>query len=271
MKRIEFIAPVESMRGNLSGNQVLEYPTENNAAFEAPNGLQYARNYQPRFIGAKRAKDGKKYFSVRTKSATRLNAKTREAMALTAGIAIVRSHLKRYQTASYLMLQAILLDHLAFNPSFPDKTFTKWLDGILRNMLSTKSASKTVVPRAGSQGLSTVTIYNPWVDEVHSHEGYNAEQLAKFWMQLANNPIQFTVGGKVGYAKEDEVFSALIEGGDLAFINILGLTTTGGSEDVKYGEMYLLATPDAADAVVEGDEIISGNAYVLSETDPGGH
>ena len=54
MKRIEFIAPVESMRGNLSGNQSLEYALNNNPAYDAPDGVQYARNYQPRLAPIKR-------------------------------------------------------------------------------------------------------------------------------------------------------------------------------------------------------------------------
>lgn len=70
MRRIEFLAPVESMRGNLSGDQVLEYPADNNAAYFAPdNKRSYARNYGTRYIGAKRASTNLKYFNVRTRSA----------------------------------------------------------------------------------------------------------------------------------------------------------------------------------------------------------
>lgn len=70
MRGIEFLAPVEAMRGNLSGNQVLNYPTNDNSAWDAPAGkTSYARNYQTRYVGAKRSSSGLKYFSVRTKSA----------------------------------------------------------------------------------------------------------------------------------------------------------------------------------------------------------
>lgn len=86
MKRIEFIAPVEAIRGNLSGAQKLRYPTDDQGAYEGPVGsVNYARNYAPRFVGAKVAKSGLKYFSVRTKTANHLTAKSKKAMALLGG------------------------------------------------------------------------------------------------------------------------------------------------------------------------------------------
>lgn len=87
MKRIEFIAPVEAMRGNLSGKQEdLVYPQADNKAYESPLGsVNYAKNYRPSFIGAKRAKDGMKYFAVKTKTAIHLTAKSKRQMALLGG------------------------------------------------------------------------------------------------------------------------------------------------------------------------------------------
>lgn len=89
MKRIEFIAPVEAMRGNLSGKQTLLYPTNDNKAFDAPQGVRsYAKNYRPSFIGAKRASDGLKYFGVRTKSAVKNTIDALKNMAALAVAAI---------------------------------------------------------------------------------------------------------------------------------------------------------------------------------------
>ena len=97
MKRIEFIAPVEAMRGNLSGKQELEYPLNENPAFYAPTGKHYATNYQPRFIGAKRASDNLKYFAIRTKSAVNMTTNSILAMAaLGAAGAIIGVHSEIY-------------------------------------------------------------------------------------------------------------------------------------------------------------------------------
>lgn len=83
MRKIEFIAPVEAMRGKLSGDDPkLQYAENNNPAFEAPDGRQYAKNYQPKYIGAKRSSDGLKYFSVKTKSATLIDTASKRRMAL---------------------------------------------------------------------------------------------------------------------------------------------------------------------------------------------
>ena len=81
MKGIEFIAPVEALRGNMSGKQTLVYAQNDNPAFDAPQGRQYARNYKPRYIGYRRAKDGKVYFGVKRRSATKVDAASKITMA----------------------------------------------------------------------------------------------------------------------------------------------------------------------------------------------
>ena len=109
MKRIEFIAPVEAMRGNLSGSQDLVYPTNDNKAYDAPKGVvSYARNYQPRFIGAKRAANGLKYFSVRTKSAIHPTVKSVKAMAEFGGAAALYAAVVNNRvSATYLAVERL--------------------------------------------------------------------------------------------------------------------------------------------------------------------
>lgn len=142
MKRIEFIAPVESMRGNLSGGQSLEYADNNNPAYEAPNGVQYARNYQPRFIGAKRGADGLKYFAVRTKSATNLKASTRRSMAIVAVTAAIRSALMSAHAADYAKMKQAF-EYLKETGKLPEgqNTFKKWFDANIKQMLVYKRAT----------------------------------------------------------------------------------------------------------------------------------
>lgn len=158
MKRIEFIAPVESMRGNLSGNQSLEYAENNNPAYEAPNGVQYARNYQPRFIGAKRGSDGLKYFTVRTKSATNLKASTRRSMAIVGVTAAIRSALMSAHAADYAKMQQAF-DYLKAQGRLPEgqNTFKKWFDANVKEMLVYKKATW-----AFNQASVSFTLNNPY-------------------------------------------------------------------------------------------------------------
>ena len=157
MKRIEFIAPVEAMRGNLSGKQDLLYAENNNKAFEGPVGqTNYARNYSPRFIGAKVAKTGKKYFTVRTKSANHLTVKAKNAMALLGGTgAIVGAILSAKSGEPYnnIMAQYIELQQLGEN-----RTFRKYVSDVVRAALIAKSAT---IVFAGPR--PAYSINNPWI------------------------------------------------------------------------------------------------------------
>lgn len=160
MKRIEFIAPVESMRGNLSGSQDLKYRENNNPAYEAPNGDAHALNYQPRFVGAKRSKDGLKYFSVRTKSTTKLNAKTRLTMAVLGSIAAMKSALKTLHVVDWAQLQrayAYMVEHGIDVPN----TFDKWINREFGTMLRYKTESVAYTIAAAS---INVTVVNPFTD-----------------------------------------------------------------------------------------------------------
>lgn len=190
MKRIEFIAPVEAMRGNLSGRQKLEYPTDNQGAYEGPVGsVNYARNYSARFIGAKIAKSGKKYFSVRTKTANHLTAKAKKAMALLGGTgAIVGAIFANKSSELYANLYAqwIELQNLG-----DTKTFRQSLSDAVRAGLISKSEK---IVYAGPRGV--VYIINPWARYNETpNVSISQEVLVKFWTELAPQPAF------VGYAE----------------------------------------------------------------------
>lgn len=200
MKRIEFIAPVESMRGNLSGSQDLKYRENDNPAYEAPNGDAHALNYQPRFVGAKRSKDGLKYFSVRTKSTTKLNAKTRTTMAILGSIAAIRSAIQFDGGTDWANLKAIYeyrKEH-GGDAAGSGISFNKWLDYWLRQMLMYKQYTLTLT----SSGLS-VTIQSPY--NSYDSDGLEIKQdvFAKFVPVLSTDPatVVFTVDGKQFAAK----------------------------------------------------------------------
>lgn len=153
-KRIEFIAPVEAMRGNLSGAQKLQYPTGDQGAYEGPaDSVNYARNYSPRFIGAKRAADGRKYFSVRTKSANHLTVKSKKAMALLGGCGAIYAVMVKAPVIKATMEQI----HSNAVGLGDKRTFRKhWMD-LIRKMLESYLATYRV-----QVGSANITLQNPY-------------------------------------------------------------------------------------------------------------
>lgn len=223
MKRIEFIAPVEAMRGNLSGAQNLKYPTQNNKAFESPEGsVNYARNYSIRFIGAKRASDGLKYFAVKTKTATHITARSLMAMALLGGAGAMYAALVRNKASqSYTGIYAQWLELQNYGST---KTFRSYVMDNFRRMLATKDVEVTFAgPRAA------VTVVNPWTaDEQTADMQVSQEILVKFWPQLSIDGYNFLVNGMkaIGVAKTsfaDIVNNDYINKLDLAVVTIGGV------------------------------------------------
>lgn len=136
MKRIEFIAPVESMRGNLSGNQDLTYAENDNKAYYAPLGKQYARNYQPRFIGAKRASDNLKYFTVRTKSAVNITLQSLKRMACMGAAGLMVALVLRDKNAIPYQRLLEVWEHLdpSNRVSFRKMLFSVFYTGVERKL-----------------------------------------------------------------------------------------------------------------------------------------
>lgn len=224
MRRIEFIAPVDAMRGNLSGNQQLRYPTANNAAWDAPaNKRSYANNYGTRYVGAKRSKDGHKYFAVKQRSATLINSATKTNMALLAASSVVANIL-----AQDLAVQTSLL---AFYDVSAAKrsgwTFKRYLQEGAREGLAAKThitfAAEAEVPVSDD----VVVISNPYINTAlpeggHSiNDQYPAELLIKFLPQLSNGGFTFTIVGQTGVSFPNETWAQLIASDH----NILGLTS----------------------------------------------
>ena len=215
MKRIEFIAPVESMRGNLSGNQSLEYAVDNNPAYDAPDGVQYARNYQPRFIGAKRGSDGLKYFTVRTKTATNLKPTTRRSMAIVGVTAAIRSALMSAHAADYTKMQQAF-DYLKAKGQLPEgqDTFKKWFDANVKQMLVYKKETWTFTAASIS-----FTLKNPY------DLGITDALLIKqsVWVKFANLfAFKSASASNVGYISIDgkSIFIASADDESFTFPNV---------------------------------------------------
>lgn len=165
MKRIEFIAPVEAMRGNLSrGKQTLLYAENNNPAWDAPiDQRSYARNYQPVFVGAKRSSDGKKYFSVKTKSASLITAESKLTMALLAMSSVLANIMK----ADLSMIDALQNLFVANHPN--GWSFKRWLMYYTREGL--KNKRHISFPSYGS--LAAIHVVNPFITAAAPSDAFN--------------------------------------------------------------------------------------------------
>lgn len=271
MKRIEFIAPVESMRGNLSGKQELQYAENNNPAFEAPSGRQYARNYQPRFIGAKRASDNLKYFAVKTKAATLVSPANKLNMALMGGVGAIFAAILEAPT-----MRARL--EYAWKEYFHStKSFRAFMNVYLRDMLSRKA--KAIQIGHDAQG-DIITVGNPWnASSIASYiPAISNEVLVKFWLQLGAveggaAPIYFTVEGKKGIGFEGLKW----ESETFGKINVLGLDAieVGGVGEERFvmgynspdsgGDTYLQISGGYVDSTAA---IVTDGKYVITEVAP---
>lgn len=263
MKRIEFIAPVEAVRGNLSGAQKLQYAENNNPAYDGPVGsVNYARNYSPRFVGAKRAKDGLKYFSVRTKSANHLTPKAKKAMALMGGTgAIIASILHDKTTHLYVALYAQFLKLQEYGSQ---KSFRKTLTDLILPALKAKQAVITLTgPNA------PVSFNNPWVSG--GTASYNVTIstaiLVKFWSELANNPVEFTVDGRKGVAHSGDTFGTIIASNYNNLVLSADSSTESEADVVKQGDLFVNggepADPTLIATMLVTDVIVGNQAYAL--------
>lgn len=279
-RRIEFLAPVEAMRGNLSGKQVLKYPTKDNSAWEAPSDKKsYATNYNTRYIGSKVSATGLKHFSVRQRSAIMNSPAQRQAQALLAAsklltdavlkniqwaVPIARNFLEFWRDGNYDAMQP------AFISSDRGATLSAtirryFMRNIRELLLQPKAELLTFIPRTGSNML----LSNPWNKSTNASAytpNLPQDQLVKFWAQLAQFGTYFYIGNSKSYVginrlegagAPDFSFTELIGGSETPFTpNVLSLTASS-SGHVKFGEYYLLNANgehvDVDDAPADGD------------------
>lgn len=232
MKRIEFISPVEAMRGNLSRKkQTLLYAENDNPAWDAPVGTRvYARNYQPSFIGAKVAGTGRKYFAIKTKSAITVTPASKVRMALLSVSSVIADIIsKNLSIASRLQML-----YVANHPT--GWSYKRWLMYYVREGL----ANKTAITFPGYEQLAAVFVKNPFINTTQPSSATDISEdmpkdiLSKFWMQLANLPVEYLI---------DDVTPLIGHSGDSFTVvvaskyNVAGLTIVDGN--VKLGDKYL--------------------------------
>lgn len=229
MRKIEFIAPVEAMRGNLSGNQRLTYPTQNNAAWDAPEDKRsYATNYRPTYIGAKRSADGKVFFATKRRQAVKMTDAMKLQMAVLSASSVI---------ANILMYNLSVVQDLAarYKQTAPEGwSFKRWIMDNIKDALRNKQHFAFM-----GTSLGALFIKNPYLSTSVPAGGtsidssYPKELYAKFWMQLANNPIQFKIGTQIGVAYSGDTWEDL----STAPYNTLGLSIE--SNYLRKGTLYV--------------------------------
>lgn len=261
MKRISFISPVEAVRGNLSGKRKLTYAPDNNPAWDVTSGERlYANNYVPRFIGAQRSKDGKTYFTVKTKSAVKMSPAMRLQNALLSASSVIANCIMA-DLSTLNQLQAMFRISYEFHLGW---SFKRWIMASVRTGLSEKN---DIFYNAA--GMSGIIYKNPYkkshVNVAIDVPGFPKELVVKFWTQLADNPITFTVAGQTGIAHTGDTFEDVISSN----YNNLGMATktiTDG-DAVVIGDLYVSweigAVEDPYASVLKSDDVTANRSYVL--------
>ena len=276
-KRIEFTPGIEAMRGSFSPKQTLLYALNNNPAFDAPVGRQYARNYQANFVGAKRSATGLKYFFTKTKSATLVTAESKLRMAITGAAGAIFADIQRNASVANSIYYRLQYSWKNYFKS--PKTFRAWCMEYLKSMLSIKSASTNMGYDA--QG-NIVYVHNPWHVRQRPQTAYvphiSNETLVKFWLQLAADDngdaaTIFTVDGMTGVSFNGLTFDSET----FALINILGLDAieAGGMGEERFlmgfdseetgGRLYLLYNSNYVEST---SNIVANGKYVTTSAIP---
>lgn len=251
-RKIRFIAPIDSMSGNMSGLQELLYPTNDNAAYDSPEGsVNYARNYKPRYVGTYRSKDGAVSFQVKTRTAVHMTRDTKLAMALLGAVGACTGAILRVAADKAACEAQMAIEN---EQGYGWKSLREFLDAKIRPALVAHENTIVINPVGG--------IYNnPWIlGGTGRNLAISPNTLVKFWSQLADDPITFKVAGLNGIAKENMSFQELIP----SSINVLHLTESGGM--VKYGQQWLML--DNENYVDSAHTINNEEKFILTTTAP---
>ena len=257
MKRVSYEAGWGELRGNVSGSQKLQYPTNNQGAYESvPGQKNYASNYKPRVIVSKRSATGLLYFSIRKKTANHLTNKSKKAMALLGGAGALYAALLK--TPAKLTTAQSLWEYAQAHGDI--RSFRAYMMDFFRQGLINHVAAFTA--HVASISLS---IDNPWgkLEGSLDISISNAVRI-KFWTQLVNNGIEFTVDGMKGIAERGGTWGAMVESSNYNVLNIAIDETTdyarlGGATGayIVDGSLY-----QATDADIEA------KAYTTTDVDP---
>lgn len=260
-KRIEFIAPVAAVRGNMSGKQKLLYAKNDNPAYDAPVGkVSYARNYRPSYIGAKLSSTGQCYYTTRTKNAVNLTTRQKTAMAVYGGtFALIGSLMAQDETTvnSYYTRYDAMINSGLFSGTFRQ---------YLTKVISSAIKSKVETIRFNAPGVPSISFANPWVsDSWDVAIRPTKDTFVKFFDINSQNGYYFSVDGATGVATSRLSFGDIIRND----WNVLGLetgTVEQGMGNLMLNGMYVCKVNDDGDlvGVSDSDNVIEDYNYVLS-------
>lgn len=170
VKRIEYIMPIDFIRGNISGRQDLKYSGGDAYALPA-NSRVSADSYQPRMIARVmwQKRQRMKYFQVRTRTTINMSAATRLNMALMGGTGALVGSLLSNKTST------IYQSCLSLVPK--GKTLRGFISPIIRAGLSAKEESIVI-------GIG-VKIVNPWVSSATPNVPVTQDIINKFASELS--------------------------------------------------------------------------------------
>lgn len=265
-KKVFMIAPFEAMTGNLSGDQNLQYAENNNPAYEAPNGTQYARNYRTRYVGARRGRDGLVYFQVKQTTATVLTPSTRRTMAILGVTAAIRSSL---QGSGQLNSYKIYFDQLKQAGTLPEgqDTFNKWFSANIKTMLVyRRSVWRFTIP-----GVGIITLHNPY--DLAAADSVRIK--LSTWLKFANI-FAFTPNAHGGaYFSIDGtlLFAQYVSGTTLPAWNAIDIRNYHMStlfapmavegDDVQWNELSVYNSEGSA--VLVGDVVVADEKYTTAD------
>lgn len=262
-KKVKMIAPFEVITGNVSGKQELKYAKNDNPAFEAPDGLQYARNYKPRYIVAQRNSDGLAYFGVRRRSAVNNTPQSRLQQAALGGAAALATVIMENPTwASQMdLILASFLNGVKAG-KIKEKSVRAWMTSCILPSLKDKR-EMYLFPLYLEDGTTSgsVAFYSPWGDPQFDsvrNPAVASDILVKFWLYLANNGIVYTINGKTGIAFTGMTFGEIIG----SIFNVLDLTAEGTTPAlVKMdGEQVISVNSQGEEEDVSTATVVRSNA-----------
>lgn len=261
-KRFKMLAPFDSVSGNVSGAQKLEYPVNGQGAYDGPAGKNYAQNYKPRFIMNERKSDGRLYFQVKQRSATTITPRSKRAMAVLGGCgAIIGAILKDKTSALYQTLyEAWLVTKPVSTATGLPSSFRQYLSAFTMGALRGKlSAISVLWNNEGTPAF--ITINNPFIQNGTGDEDVtiSTSAIAKFWSQLADNPISFTVEGLgKSVAHNGQTWNSYL-GQNYNTLGLKGKEVSGASY-VVFGDQFLM---DGENRVSINDTMAADKVYTL--------
>lgn len=171
VKRVEYIVPIDYMRGNISGCQTITY--DGGRAYETSVGDRVtADDYRPSLITmvSTNRYGTKKFFQVRTKTTINMTATVKHNLAIMGGSGALFASLLSHKDAD------IYAQCVAAKPK--GITLRQFIVPLMRNALNEKVSRIEIA--------SGVYIVNPWVSAETPNVPISQAILDKFNSELSN-------------------------------------------------------------------------------------